>query len=46
MTDTDTHIEVVRLLSEKLKAYYIFPDVAEKSVSVSKNIWKTGITAI
>ena len=30
MTDTENHIEVIRLLSAKLKAYYIFPDVAEK----------------
>jgi len=30
MTDTSTNTEVIRLLSEKLKTYYIFPDVAEK----------------
>ena len=30
MTDTDNHIKIIRLLSEKLKALYIFPDVAEK----------------
>ncbi len=30
MTDTENHIKVIRLLSEKLRAYYIFPDVAEK----------------
>ncbi|RPI71005.1 MAG: peptidase [Geobacteraceae bacterium] len=30
MADTDHHIKVIRLLSEKLRAYYIFPDVAEK----------------
>jgi hypothetical protein len=30
MTETALHIEVIRSLSEKLRAYYIFPDVAEK----------------
>ncbi len=30
MTETGIHIEVIRSLSEKLRAYYIFPDVAEK----------------
>lgn len=30
MTDIDYHLEVIQLLSEKLRAYYIFPDVAEK----------------
>ena len=30
MTDTENHIKVIRLLSEKLRTYYIFPDVAEK----------------
>ena len=30
MTKTIIHSEVIRSLSEKLRAYYIFPDVAEK----------------
>jgi hypothetical protein len=30
MTDNVIHIEVIRSLSEKLRAYYIFPDMAEK----------------
>ena len=30
MTETAIHIEVIRSLSEKLRTYYIFPDVAEK----------------
>jgi C-terminal processing protease CtpA/Prc len=30
MTETTIQIEVIRSLSEKLKAYYIFPDMAEK----------------
>jgi retinol-binding protein 3 len=30
MTDTDNHIQIIRLLSEKLRAVYIFPEVAEK----------------
>lgn len=30
MTETVIHSEVIRSLSEKLRAYYIFPDVAEK----------------
>jgi len=30
MTDTENRIKVIQLLSEKLRAYYIFPDVAEK----------------
>lgn len=30
MTETIIHNEVIRSLSEKLRAYYIFPDVAEK----------------
>ena len=30
MTDTENHIKVIRRRSEKLRAYYIFPDVAEK----------------
>ncbi len=28
--DTTTHIHLVRSLSEKLKAYYVFPDIAEE----------------
>jgi hypothetical protein len=28
--DTATHIEIVQSLSEKLKAYYVFPDIAEQ----------------
>lgn len=30
MTKTIIHSEIIRSLSEKLRAYYIFPDVAEK----------------
>lgn len=30
MTDIDNHLKVIRNLSDKLKANYIFPDVAEK----------------
>ena len=30
MIDIDNHVKVIRLLSEKLRAYYIFPDAAEK----------------
>lgn len=30
MADTVHHINVIRLLSEKLRTYYIFPDVAEE----------------
>jgi len=30
MIDTENHTKVIRILSEKLRAYYIFPDVAEK----------------
>lgn len=30
MTDTENHIKIIRILSEKLRAYYIFPDTAEK----------------
>src|SRR5512136_1441403 len=28
--DASTHAEIVQSLSEKLKAYYVFPDVAEQ----------------
>jgi len=30
MADTNERIEVIRLLAEKIRAYYIFPDMAEK----------------
>jgi len=30
LIDTTTHTEIVQCLSEKLKAYYVFPDVAEQ----------------
>lgn len=30
MTDKDIHFKVIRLLSEELRTYYVFPDMAEK----------------
>jgi len=30
VVDTTTHTEIVQNLSEKLKAYYVFPDIAEQ----------------
>lgn len=39
MINTDNHVKVIRFLSEKLRAYYIFPDVAEKiCVSFQKHL--------
>ena len=28
--DTTTHTEIIQNLSEKLRAYYVFPDIAEQ----------------
>lgn len=39
MTDTDSRIKIVHLLSEKLRAYYIFPEVAEEiCLSLQKHL--------
>jgi hypothetical protein len=37
--DTTVHAEIVRSLSEKLKAYYVFPDIAYVYAYVKKYGW-------
>jgi hypothetical protein len=37
--DTTTHTEIVQSLSEKLRAYYVFPDIAEEMcISLQKHL--------
>lgn len=37
--DTNTHTKIIQSLSEKLKAYYVFPDIAEQiSIRLQKHL--------